>query len=436
MSIMQTTDLRGNPEAASFAIPRATMSVASASEAVAAIIADVRTRGTEAVLDATERFDGIRPSALRVPAEELERAWAEAPAALREAIQISIERVTAGHRAQLPTAVSTELAAGAVVRQEYFPVRRVGLYAPGGLAAYASSVIMNVVPAQVAGVESLAVVSPPNRDTGLPASSVLAACAALGVTEVYAMGGAQAIAALAYGLPESVAGAAVESVDVITGPGNVFVASAKNLVRGDVGIDAVAGPTEIMVIADASANPATVAADLLSQAEHDPNAASVLVTDSGQLAAAVQTELAARVADTQNEARARVALGADHSRIVLVDDLDTAVRISDGYGAEHLEIMTLNSREVASRVRNAGAVFVGAWSPVSLGDYCAGSNHVLPTSGTSRFAAGLNTSTFLRPVQFIDYSEDALREVAPHAIAFAKAEGLPAHGEAVAARFE
>ncbi|KIP53650.1 histidinol dehydrogenase [Leucobacter komagatae] len=434
--MMQTTDLRGNPEAASFAIPRATMSVASASEAVAEIIADVRTRGTEAVLDATERFDGIRPSALRVPAEELERAWAEAPAALCEAIQISIERVTAGHRAQLPTAVSTEVAAGAVVRQEYFPVRRVGLYAPGGLAAYASSVIMNVVPAQVAGVESLAVVSPPNRDTGLPASSVLAACAALGVTEVYAMGGAQAIAALAYGLPESVAGAALESVDVITGPGNVFVASAKNLVRGDVGIDAVAGPTEIMVIADASANPATVAADLLSQAEHDPNAASVLVTDSGQLAAAVQTELAARVGATQNEARARVALGADHSRIVLVDDLDTALRISDRYGAEHLEIMTLNSREVASRVRNAGAVFVGAWSPVSLGDYCAGSNHVLPTSGTSRFAAGLNTSTFLRPVQFIDYSEDALREVAPHAIAFAKAEGLPAHGEAVAARFE
>ncbi|GAA1320548.1 histidinol dehydrogenase [Leucobacter albus] len=435
MSIMQITDLRGAADAAAFAIPRAAASVASASKAVAEIIADVRARGTAAVLDLTERFDGVRTAALRVPAEELERAWAEAPVSLRDAIELSIARVTAGHRAQLPVAVATELAAGAVIRQEYLPVQRVGLYAPGGLAAYASSVVMNVVPAQVAGVESIAVVSPPSRETGLPANSVLAACAALGVTEVYAMGGAQAIAALAYGLPESADGAALSPVDVITGPGNVFVAAAKNLVRGDVGIDAVAGPTEIMVIADESANPAHVAADLLSQAEHDPNAASVLLATSERLAAAVQQELSARVLATQNSERARAALSADHSQIVLVDDLDTALRISDRYGAEHLEIMTANPREVASRVRNAGAVFVGAWSPVSLGDYCAGSNHVLPTSGTSRFASGLNTLTFLRPVQFIDYSEAALREVSPHAIALAGAEGLPAHGDAIAARF-
>lgn len=435
MSIMQITDLRGTPDAAAFAIPRAAVSVASASNAVAEIIAEVRARGTAAVLDLTERFDGVRTAALRVPAEELERAWAEAPASLRDAIELSIARVTAGHRAQLPVAVATEVAAGAVIRQEYLPVQRVGLYAPGGLAAYASSVVMNVVPAQVAGVESIAVVSPPSRETGLAANSVLAACAALGVTEVYAMGGAQAIAALAYGLPASADGAALSPVDVITGPGNVFVAAAKNLVRGDVGIDAVAGPTEIMVIADESANPAHVAADLLSQAEHDPNAASVLLATSERLAAAVQQELSARVGNTRNSERARIALGAEQSRIVLVDDLNTALRISDRYGAEHLEIMTENPREVASRVRNAGAVFVGAWSPVSLGDYCAGSNHVLPTSGTSRFAAGLNTLTFLRPVQFIDYSEAALREVSPRAIAFAGAEGLPAHGEAIAARF-
>ncbi len=436
MNIIRTLDLRGDEAASSCDIPRAAVSFSSASAAAAEIIGAVRARGLDAVREATERFDGVRLDALRVPAAAIQEAWDSAPQPTRDAIRLAISRVTAGHRAQLPAAAETEVAAGAIIRQEYLPVRRVGLYAPGGLAAYASSVVMNVVPAQVAGVESVVIVSPPTRETGLPAAPVLAACAALGVTEVYGMGGAQAIAAIAYGLPDDGTGSVLDPVDVITGPGNVFVAAAKNLVRGDVGIDVVAGPTEILIIADDSADPAFVAADLLSQAEHDPNAASVLVTDSEALARAVAGELEARVARTQNEERARAALGAEHSALVIVDDIDVALELADRYGAEHLEIMTRAPRETARRVRNAGAVFVGSWSPVSLGDYCAGSNHVLPTSGTSRFASGLNVHTFLRPVQFIDYSREALEAVAQQVVVFAATEGLPAHGEAIAARFE
>ncbi|WP_156316609.1 histidinol dehydrogenase [Leucobacter japonicus] len=435
MAHLRITDLRGTDSAHRYAIPRAATSFASATDAAAQIIADVRARGIDAVREITARFDRVEIDRFRVPQAAIDRAWTEASDEVRGAISLAIERVTAGHRAQLPTSVTTELATGALVHQRYLPVRRVGLYAPGGLAAYASSVIMNVIPAQVAGVTSIAVVSPPNAETGLPADAVLAACAALGVTEVYGMGGAQAIAALAYGLPDAGDGTPLEAVDVITGPGNVFVAAAKNLVRADVGIDAVAGPTEIMIVADAHANPRFVAADLLSQAEHDPNAASVLVTDSEKLANAVQTELAQMLPRTAHAERAGIALEAPQSGIVLVDTIDDAVVIANRYGAEHLEIHTERAADVAATVTNAGAVFVGEWSPVSLGDYCAGSNHVLPTSGTSRFTSGLSALTFLRPVQFIEYTRDALAEVSTRAVHFAETEGLPAHGEAVSARF-
>jgi histidinol dehydrogenase len=318
---------------------------------------------------------------------------------------------------------------------------------------YPSSLVMNVVPAQVAGVASIAVTSPPQRDTGRPHPHILAACALLGVDEVYAVGGAQAVAMFAYGVPagsadggDRAAGAGpadggawvvgVEPVDLITGPGNIWVTAAKRLVRGVVGIDAEAGPTEIAVLADDSADPRHVAADLISQAEHDPLAASVLVTTSAELLGAVEDELAPRVAATKHSERVTQALTGPQSAAVLVDDIDAALRVADAFAAEHLEIQTREPRAVAERVRNAGAIFVGPWSPVSLGDYCAGSNHVLPTGGCARHSSGLSVQTFLRGVQLIEYGEAALRDVAGHVVALAGAEDLPAHGEAVTARFE
>lgn len=434
MNNIRIIDLR-TTDVADFVFARADISVQSATEAAGGIIDDVRARGAQAVIDATQRFDRVDLTSLRVAQDAIDDAWATAAPDLRKAIEVSIARVTAGHRAQLPESATVELSDGATITQEYFPVARVGLYAPGGLAAYASSVVMNVVPAQVAQVPSIVVTSPPDPATGLPSPSVLAACAALGVDEVYAMGGAQAIAALAYGLPDDGRGNALAPVDVITGPGNVFVAAAKSLVRGAVGIDAVAGPTEIAIIADESATPAFVAADLLSQAEHDPNAACVLLTTSFAFAEAVVTALEAGLKQTANSERARTALNGPQSMIVVVDDLDAAVHLANRYGAEHLEIMTHSARSVAGRVTNAGAVFVGDFSPVSLGDYAAGSNHVLPTAGTSRFSSGLSVHAFLRPVQVIEYDRDALSEIAADVVVFSEAEGLPAHGEAISARF-
>jgi histidinol dehydrogenase len=333
------------------------------------------------------------------------------------------------HSAQRRDDVTTQVVPGGTVTQRWRPVSRVGLYVPGGLAVYPSSVVMNVVPAQVAGVGSIAVTSPPRPDTGLPHAHILAACALLGVDEVYAVGGAQAIAMFAYGTAEN------RPVDLITGPGNVWVTAAKRLVRGVVGIDAEAGPTEIAVLADETADPRHVAADLISQAEHDPLAASVLVTTSASLLAAVEAELVRQVAATKHTERITTALTGPQSAVVLVDNIDDGLRVVDAYGAEHLEIQTRSARTVAERVRSAGAIFVGPWSPVSLGDYCAGSNHVLPTGGCARHSSGLSVQTFLRGVQLIEYDETALKEVAPHVVALSGAEDLPAHGQAVTARF-
>jgi histidinol dehydrogenase len=324
---------------------------------------------------------------------------------------------------------------GGTVTERWLPVRRVGLYVPGGLAVYPSTVVMNVVPAQVAGVEGLVVASPPQKENGgLPDARVLAACALLGVDEVYAVGGAQAIAMLGYGSDGVGEGDRCEPVDVITGPGNIWVTAAKRLLRGEVGIDAEAGPTEIAVLADDTADPRHVAADLISQAEHDPLAASVLVTDSEALVEAVEAELVRQVPATKHESRVRTALTGEQSGVVLVDDLEQGLRVVDAYAAEHLEIQTRDARQWAMRVRNAGAIFVGAWSPVSLGDYAAGSNHVLPTGGCARHSSGLSVQSFLRGIHVVEYDEAALRDVAGHVVALANAEDLPAHGDAVKVR--
>ncbi|WP_125615669.1 histidinol dehydrogenase [Specibacter cremeus] len=419
------------------AVPRAAGErVASAETAVAGIIADVRERGFAALTELAQKFDGVTQVHPRVPAAALGQALEVLDPAVRAALEESIDRARAFAQAQRLADVDLPIADGAVVSQHWVPVRRVGLYVPGGLAVYPSSVIMNVVPALAAGVSSVALASPPQKEFGgLPHPTILAAAALLGVDEVYAIGGAQAIASFAYGVPEGAAGDAIEPADVVTGPGNIFVATAKRLVKGVVGIDSEAGATEIAILADATANPRLVAADLISQAEHDPGAASVLITDSEPLVDAVAIELDVQAGATRHADRVRRALSGTQSGAVLVDDLAQGIAACDAYAAEHLEIHTADAPAVAARIRNAGAIFVGDYSPVSLGDYCAGSNHVLPTSGTAAFSSGLNVTTFLRAIQVINYDKAALARVAGHVVALAEAENLPAHGAAVTARF-
>ncbi|WP_146926135.1 histidinol dehydrogenase [Cellulomonas xylanilytica] len=420
-------------------LPRAEVDVEHAAEIVAPILAAVRARGAAELRDLAERFDGVRPEHLRVPADVITAAVGALDPDVRSALEETIRRVRQVHGAQRPADFTVELAPGAQVRQRWLPVRRVGLYVPGGLAVYPSSVVMNVVAAQAAGVGSLAVASPPQKDQGgLPDPVVLATCALLEIDEVYAVGGAQAVGMFAYGAAGSDAvdgDTLCEPVDVVTGPGNVYVAAAKRLVRGIVGIDAEAGPTEIAILADGTADATHVAADLVSQAEHDPLAAAVLVTPSVELAGAVEAKLVDRVDATMHRERVSTALRGEQSAIVLVDDLEQGLDVVNAYGAEHLEIQTVGAAALAERVTSAGAIFVGAYSPVSLGDYMAGSNHVLPTGGCAHFASGLGVHSFLRAVQVIEYDADALSDVADKIVALADAEGLPAHGEAVRARF-
>jgi histidinol dehydrogenase len=431
--MLRRIDLRQGLGSLTGLLPRAAVDVTTVMEQVAPLVADVRKRGGWAVLDATEKFDGVRPERLRVPQAAIDAAVANLPVQVHAALTEAIARVRIGHQAQIPTERVTQIVPGGTVTQRWVPVGRVGLYVPGGLAVYPSSVVMNVVPAQVAGVKGIAVTSPPRPDTGLPDATVLAACGLLGVTEVYAAGGAQAIAMLGYGTVDT-DGSPIRAVDVITGPGNIYVTAAKRLLRGTVAIDAEAGPTEIAILADEKADPEIVAADLISQAEHDPMAASVLITTSIALADAVENAVITRVVRTKHRDRVTEALTGQQSAIVICSNLEDAIRVADSYAAEHLEIQTADAPIVARRIRNAGAIFVGRWSPVSLGDYSAGSNHVLPTSGSARFASGLATTTFLKQMQVIEYSSAALAEVAPHVLALSAAEDLPAHGEAVTAR--
>jgi histidinol dehydrogenase len=443
-----TIDLRGHvldPVALRGTLPRAQLDVDAALDAVRPICEQVRTGGAAALRDLGERFDGVRPQHLRVPTSALAAALAGLDADVRAALEESIRRARVVHEAQRRTDTTTQVVPGGTVTERWVPVGRVGLYVPGGVAVYPSSVVMNVVPAQVAGVASLAVTSPPQRDNppqfaGLPHPTILAACALLGVDEVYAVGGAQAVAMFAYGARETEGPDAGQLVcapcDLVTGPGNIYVVAAKRLLKGLIGIDAEAGPTEIAVLADDSADPVHVAADLISQAEHATLAASVLVTDSESLAADVQAELVRQVAQTKHHHRVATALAGRQSGIVLVDDVDAGLVVVDAYAAEHLEIQTRDASAVAARVRNAGAVFVGPYAPVSLGDYCAGSNHVLPTGGCACHSSGLSVQSFLRGIHVVEYDEQALREVAHHVVVLSGAEDLPAHGDAVRARFD
>ncbi len=412
-------------------VPRAGFHVEAALEVVRPICDDVRRRGVDAVLEATARYDGVQRCDVTVPADALTDALSTLDPDVRTALEESIARLRRTCEAERGADTSTQVVPGGTVTQRLVPVGRVGLYVPGGLAPLVSSVVMNVVTAQVAGVASIALTSPPQREHGgLPHPTVLAACALLGVEEVYAVGGAQAIAMFAYGAGPC------RPVDLVTGPGNLYVVAAKRLLGGRVGIDSEAGPTEILVLADDSADPHHVAADLVSQAEHDPLAAAVLVTDSPGLADAVEAELARQVPQAKHAQRIASALAGEQSGVVLVRDVAQGLLVADGYAAEHLSVQTRDATGVAARVSNAGAVFVGPWAPVSLGDYCAGSNHVLPTGGRARSSSGLSVRTFLRAVHVVTYDEAALRGVARHVVALAEAEDLPAHGAAVRARVD
>ncbi|MFF1446873.1 histidinol dehydrogenase [Streptomyces sp. NPDC058274] len=428
-------DLRGDalPEGTALRdlLPRADFDVSAALEKVRPICEAVHHRGDAALIDYAERFDGVRLDSVRVPAQALTDALKRLDPAVRAALEESIRRARLVHREQRRRTHTTQVVPGGSVTEKWVPVERVGLYAPGGRSVYPSSVIMNVVPAQEAGVGSIALASPPQKEfDGLPHPTILAACALLGIDEVYAVGGAQAVAMFAHGT-ESCAAA-----NMVTGPGNIWVAAAKRYFTGKIGIDTEAGPTEIAVLADGSADPVHVASDLISQAEHDPLAAAVLVTDSVALADAVERELAPQVAATKHvDDRIVPALRGRQSAIVLVDGIDEGLRVVDAYGAEHLEIQTADAAAVADRVKNAGAIFVGPWAPVSLGDYCAGSNHVLPTGGCACHSSGLSVQSFLRGIHIVDYTRDALAEVAQHVVTLAEAEDLPAHGAAIKARF-
>lgn len=417
-------------------LPRAAVDVDAGLERVRPLVHDIRDRGVPAVLEHTERFDRVRPARIRVPRAEMDRALAELDPDVRAALAESITRVRAVHADGRPSDVTTTVVAGGTVTERWVPIDRVGLYAPGGLAVYPSSVVMNAVPAQEAGVGSVVLCSPPQPEfDGRPHPTVLAAAALLGIDEVWTVGGAQAVALLAYGGTDT-DGAELAAADLVAGPGNVYLTAAKRMLRGLIGTDAEAGPTEIAILADDTADPVHVAADLISQAEHDVLAASVLITPSPEFADAVDAQLRQRVTNTKHNERIEQALCGSQSGTVLVSTVEDGLLVANTYAAEHLQVHTDQASAVAARVRAAGAVFVGTYAPVSLGDYCAGSNHVLPTGGFARHASGLSVRSFLRSMHVVDYDERALHAVAGHVVSLAGAEDLPAHGEAVTARFE
>jgi histidinol dehydrogenase len=433
--MIRTVDLRGRTLSKSeyaALLPRATLDVAGAMATIEPILAAVKSGNEQTLRDLAQKFDGVSPKEIRVPQAALDRALAELDPAVRAALELSIERIRKVHRDQVRSEKRTEVVPGGTVTEKWIPVDRVGLYVPGGRAVYPSSVMMNVIPAQIAKVESIAVASPPQSEFGgLPHPTILATCALLGISEVYAVGGAQAIALFAYGIA-----GLCEKCDLVTGPGNIYVAAAKRALRGIIAIDSEAGPTEIAIIADESALAVDVAADLISQAEHDVIAAAVLITTSTTLADQVKVQLEKRVSATKHGDRIRTALSGIQSAIALVDNLEEAVAVANAYAAEHLEIQTVQPQSVAAGIRNAGAVFIGRYTPVSLGDYAAGSNHVLPTGGCACHSSGLSVQTFLRGLHFVEYNESAFKEITPTVITLANAEDLPAHGEAMSARSE
>ena len=413
-------------------LPRAVLDIDAAMKLIEPILRRVKTGDETELIKLAQEFDGVAPQSIRVPQSAITAALNTLDPKVRAALELSIERVRKVHTDQIRSDKTTTVVEGGTVTEKWIPVDRVGLYVPGGQAVYPSSVIMNVVPAQIAKVSSIAVASPPQKDFGgLPDPTILAACALLGITEVFAVGGAQAIALFAYGM-----NGVCEKCDLVTGPGNIYVAAAKRALRGVIGIDSEAGPTEIAILADSSAIAADVAADLISQAEHDVMAAAVLVTDSIELLQGVNAELKIRVAATKHSDRITSALTSIQSAIVLVDDMSQGIDVVNAYAAEHLEIHTKNPRHDAAKIRNAGAVFIGRFSPVSLGDYSAGSNHVLPTGGCACHSSGLSVQTFLRGLYFIEYSQSAFSDLVPTVVTLANSEDLPAHGEAMTARLE
>ena len=433
--MMRLVDLRGqrlSKAGYSQAIPRAALDVAEAMKLVEPILLRVKNGTEEDLIALAQEFDRVTPPSIKVPRAELTKALKELDPAIRSALEISAQRIRKVHEDQRRSETTTKVVDGGTVTEKWVPVDRVGLYVPGGRAVYPSSVMMNVIPAQIAKVESIAVASPPQSEFGgLPHPTILATCELLGITEVYAVGGAQAIALFAYGMENL-----CEKCDLVTGPGNIYVAAAKRALRGIIGIDSEAGPTEIAIVADESAIAADVAADLISQAEHDVIAAAVLITDSKKLIDDVEKELAIRVPRTKHSARIHEALTGIQSACVLVDSIEQAIEVANAYAAEHLEIQTKNSAADAQKIRNAGAVFIGRFSPVSLGDYSAGSNHVLPTGGCACHSSGLSVQTFLRGLHFIEYNEEAFTDILPTVITLANSEDLPAHGEAMSARLE
>lgn len=433
--MIRTVDLRGkalNKAGYNAELPRAALDVAQAVALVEPILHRVKTGGESELIKLAQEFDGVTPASIRVPQKALDSALASLDPAIRAALELSIERVRKVHNDQVRVDKTTTVVDGGSVTEKWIPVDRVGLYVPGGRAVYPSSVVMNVVPAQIAKVSSIAVASPPQKEcAGLPHPTILATCALLGVTEVYAVGGAQAIAMFAYGVE-----GLCEKTDLVTGPGNIYVAAAKRALRGVIGIDSEAGPTEIAILADSSARATDVAADLISQAEHDVIAAAILVTDSIELAQGVEAELKIQVGKTKHKERITAALSGVQSAIVLVDDVKQGIDVVNAYAAEHLEIQTKNARDDAAKIRNAGAVFIGRFSPVSLGDYSAGSNHVLPTGGCACHSSGLSVQTFLRGLHFIEYSEKAFTDLVPTVVTLANSEDLPAHGQAMTIRLE
>jgi histidinol dehydrogenase len=399
---------------------------------IAPILSRVKNGGAEDLYALGEEFDGVRPPSLRVPQSALDAALAELDPEIRRSLEISIARIRKVHNDQVRAPHTTKVVDGGTVTERWIPVDRVGLYVPGGRAVYPSSVMMNVIPAQIAQVESIAVASPPQKDHGgLPHPTILATCALLGITEVYAVGGAQAVALFAYGMKDL-----CEKCYMVTGPGNIYVAAAKRALRGVIGIDSEAGPTEIAILADETADARNVAADLISQAEHDVIAAAVLVTPSIALADAVEKELVRQIKLTKHSERITTALSGVQSAIAIVDDIAQGIDVVNAYAAEHLEIQTKDAQADSAKIRNAGAVFIGNFTPVSLGDYSAGSNHVLPTGGCACHSSGLSVATFLRGLHFIEYSESAFRDIAATVITLAQAEDLPAHGQAMSARLE
>ena len=433
--MIRTVDLRGkalNKAGYNAELPRASLDVAQAMVLVEPILQRVKTGGEAELIKLAQEFDGVTPASIRVPQKALDSALASLDPAIKEALRLSIERVKKVHNDQVRADKTTNVVDGGTVTEKWIPVDRVGLYVPGGRAVYPSSVVMNVVPAQIAKVASIAVASPPQKEFGgLPHPTILATCALLGVTEVFAVGGAQAIAMFAYGVE-----GLCEKSDLVTGPGNIYVAAAKRSLRGVIGIDSEAGPTEIAILADSSALASDVAADLISQAEHDVIAAAILVTDSIELAKNVEGELKIQVGKTKHKERITAALSGVQSAIVLVDDMKQGVDVVNAYAAEHLEIQTKNAKDDAEKIRNAGAVFIGRFSPVSLGDYSAGSNHVLPTGGCACHSSGLSVQTFLRGLHFIEYSEKAFTDLVPTVVTLANSEDLPAHGQAMTIRLE